>query len=276
MIQDIFPNKLRNEYNPDAIAKEEDSVIAFKGNELMHVSLDENGLVLPTVSQIGMKREYIYIFSLNDTKFFLLEDCSGLENNFEYKDIREIQATKLASREIMYSVYTGKHLRDWYRDNHFCGRCGSPMKHSETERAKVCTECGYTAYPRIMPAVIVGVTNGDTILLTKYRTGFNHNALIAGFIEIGETVEEAVAREVMEEAGIKVKNIRYYKSQPWGTANDILLGYYCDVDGDTTIQMDANELKYAQWVERDDIVLQPDDFSLTNEMMNMFKQGQEI
>ena len=127
----------------------------------------------------------------------------------------------------------------------------------------------------IMPAVIVGVTNGDKLLLTKYKTGFAHNALIAGFTEIGETTEETVAREVMEEAGIKVKNIRYYKSQPWGSANDILLGYYCDVDGDDTITMDSEELKYAEWVAREDIVLQPGSFSLTNEMMKMFKEGKK-
>lgn len=139
-----------------------------------------------------------------------------------------------------------------------------------------CEGCHYTAYPRIMPAVIVGVINGDRILLTKYKTGFAHNALVAGFTEIGETVEETVAREVMEETGLRVKNIRYYKSQPWGSANDILLGFYCDVDGDDTITMDNEELKYAEWVKREDIILQPGHFSLTNEMMSRFKTGQEI
>ena len=97
--------------------------------------------------------------------------------------------------------------------------------------------------------------------------------MIAGFTEIGETLEETVRREVMEEAGIRVKNIRYYKSQPWGIANDILTGFYCEVDGDDTIHMDRTELKYAEWVERSEIELQPDDSSLTNEMMKMFKEG---
>ena len=122
--------------------------------------------------------------------------------------------------------------------------------------------------------MIVGVTNGERLLITRYRTGFRYNALIAGFTEIGETMEETVQREVMEEAGIKVKNIRYYKSQPWGSANDILLGFYCDVDGDDRITMDAGELKYAAWVQREDIVLQPGEFSLTNEMMKRFKEAQ--
>ncbi|MCF0132431.1 MAG: NUDIX domain-containing protein [Blautia sp.] len=146
------------------------------------------------------------------------------------------------------------------------------MYHSDTERCMVC-DCGNHSYPRIMPAVIVGVINGDKILLTRYRTGFGHNALIAGFTEIGETFEECVEREVMEEAGVRVKNIRYYKSQPWGTANDILAGFYCDVDGDDTISMDSSELRFAQWVKREDIELQPNNYSLTNEMMTMFKDG---
>ena len=134
-------------------------------------------------------------------------------------------------------------------------------------------DCGNTVYPRIMPAVIVGVTNGDRLLLTRYRTGSGHNALVAGFVEIGETAEETVAREVMEETGLRVKNIRYYKSQPWGIANDLLLGYYCDLDGDGTIRMDENELKYAEWVPKQEIVLQPGHISLTNEMMERFKNS---
>ena len=77
----------------------------------------------------------------------------------------------------------------------------------------------------------------------------------------------------MEETGVEVTNITYYKSQPWGMAQDILVGYYCDAVGDGTIRMDANELKYAEWVKREDIVLQPNNLSLTNEMMQMFKEG---
>ena len=124
-----------------------------------------------------------------------------------------------------------------------------------------------------MPAVIVGICNDDKILVTKYRTGFAHYALVAVFTEIGETLEETVQREVLEETGLRVKNIRYYKSQPWGIVDDILAGFYCDVDGDTDIHMDESELKLAEWKTREELELQPDDFSLTNEMMLMFKNG---
>mgnify|MGYP002327687581 FL=1 len=139
----------------------------------------------------------------------------------------------------------------------------------------ICDSCKNHFYPRIMPAVIVGVIQKekDQILLTKYKTGISYYALVAGFTEIGETLEETVAREVLEETGLHVKNIRYYKSQPWGIANDILAGFFCEAEGDATIRMDASELKLAQWVNRKDVPLQPDDASLTNEMMQIFRDG---
>ena len=136
-----------------------------------------------------------------------------------------------------------------------------------------CCGCGNKIYPRINPAVIVGVIKGDSLLITRYRQGYAHNALVAGFTEIGETMEQTVEREVMEETGVRVKNIRYYKSQPWGLAQDMLLGYFCEADGDGEIHMDENELKFAEWVKREDIVLQPNNFSLTNEMMSVFKNA---
>ena len=88
-------------------------------------------------------------------------------------------------------------------------------------------------------------------------------------------MEETVAREVMEEVGLKVKNIRYYKSQPWAMADDILMGFFCDVDGDRTIKLDTSELKEGVWLRRDEVVLQPDTYSLTNEMMTLFRDGKE-
>ena len=145
----------------------------------------------------------------------------------------------------------------------------------EKERALRCPQCGQVIYPRINPAVIVGVIKGDCLLITRYRTGFAHNALVAGFTEIGETLEQTVEREVMEETGVKVKNIRYYKSQPWGMAQDILMGFYCEADGDAEIRVDRNELKYAEWIPREEIVLQPTNLSLTNEMMQRFKSGEK-
>jgi len=280
MIQDIFPHKLHNEYVPTTIATDKDTVLNIvNGRVLIDAAKYENLVVsFPEVTQINGRENLQYLFAIDDKRYFLLDKELPVEKipeGFTYVEERALRKEGIAPMEEVFAAITGKHLSDWYRDTKFCGRCGQKMVHSDHERAMVCPECKYTVYPRIMPAVIVGVKNGDKLLITRYRTGFAHNALIAGFTEIGETVEETVAREVMEEAGVKVKNIRYYKSQPWGSANDILLGFYCDVDGDETITMDSSELKFAEWVNRDDIVLQPGSFSLTNEMMKRFKDNLE-
>lgn len=270
MIQDIYPHVLRNEYCPAARPAPTDSVLCFLDGQLL---VSEAGL-LPTVQQC-MQQEYRYLFSLDGKPYFLTIDPVIAPMGFHFEDVRQLRQARILPRHEMFAVLTGKHLADWYRDAQFCGRCGKRTRHAEQERAMVCPACGKTFYPRIMPAVIVGVKNGDKLLLTRYRAGGTYNALIAGFTEIGETAEGTVAREVMEEAGLRVKNIRYFASQPWGIANDLLLGFYCEVDGDSTIHMDTQELKYAQWVQREEIVLQPDDYSLTNEMMRRFKLGIE-
>lgn len=275
MLQDIAPKKLRNEYDKDAIIENKDYVICVLGMEVLCKNIEE--VEFPTYEEFAVckdKTAFTYLFSIDGQRYFLYK--KALESEVEgccFLPIRSLMEQKKGPKDRVFAAYTAKHLYDWYRDNQYCGRCGVIMKHSESERCMVC-ECGYHSYPRIMPAVIVGVINKDKLLLTRYREGYRHNALIAGFTEIGETVEETVEREVMEEAGIKVKNIKYYKSQPWGSANDILLGFFCDVDGDDHIHMDEEELRFASWVEREQIELQPDDISLTNEMMKIFKSGE--
>ena len=110
--------------------------------------------------------------------------------------------------------------------------------------------------------------------MSKYAgRAYKNYALIAGFTEIGETVEQTVAREVMEEVGLKVKNIRYYKSQPWAFTDTLLMGFYCDLDGSDAIRLDENELAVAEWFTREEIPEPVSQESLTNEMILRFKNG---
>ena len=148
------------------------------------------------------------------------------------------------------------------------------MSHSEKERMLYCEDCHNMEFPKICPAVIIGVTDGNRILMSKYAgRAYKKYALLAGFTEIGETVEQTVAREVMEEVGLKVKNIRYYKSQPWAFTDTLLMGFYCDLDGEDKITLDQNELALAEWFEREEIPVGPSRDSLTNEMIIQFKNG---
>lgn len=288
MIQDIFPDKLYNQYDVNASPSENSPVYIFRRDSLLINT--EGGFRLPSYSELS---EYlaendgakiIFLFRINEEKrFLLLPPLSGGEMHSErgvhflYRKIFDIRMSGLCSKTELFAITTAYHLSVWYNSNRFCGRCAAPLELSNKERALVCHHCKNTVYPRINPAVIVAVTDHERILLTKYRgrADVPFYALIAGFVEIGETLEETVQREVMEEAGLRVKNIRYYKSQPWGKASDILSGFFCDVDGSNEITMEEDELSIAEWFDRDKVIGQPDDLSLTNEMMMLFKAGKE-
>ena len=128
-------------------------------------------------------------------------------------------------------------------------------------------------FPRINPAVIVAVSHGDELILTKYAgREYKKYALIAGFAEFGETIEQTVQREVMEEVGIRVKNLRYYKSQPWGFSGSLLFGFFAEAEGDLTIYRQEDELAEAMWVPAEEIVLDIEEISLTREMILKFKE----
>ena len=297
MIQDIAPHKLNNQYDVNAKPSSCSYAMHFKNSEIL-ANVSKTGTDFLKAGECENKvskagecenkvpggESFTFLFRIDQDDYYLINDDAyravyGKEfqppEGFEYHNLRKLRFEGNLRPEQAFAAYTARHLSDWYRDTKFCGRCGAVMEHSKIERAMVCPECRYTAYPRIMPAVIVGVKNGDSLLLTRYKNDLGYNALVAGFTEIGETLEETVAREVMEETGIRVKNIRYYKSQPWGIANDLLTGFYCEADGDTKIRVDENELSRAIWTKREDIELQPGTYSLTNEMMTRFKDGKE-
>lgn len=275
MIQDIAPHQFYNSYDPDAAPDGSSLVYCFDGSTLLIRRTPED-FFLPAVSELPAELPLQYLFRIDDVSFFLAKELpETVPEGYQYEPFTFLRKTAFGSTSRVFAASTAMQLSGWYRDNRFCGTCGSRMVHSGRERAMLCPECGRTVYPRIVPAVIVAVLNGDKILLTRYAKApgnVTFNALVAGFTEIGETLEETVAREVMEEVGLKVKNIRYYKSQPWAFADDILAGFYCDVDGDDTIRLDTTELRTAVWTAPEDVVLQPNDFSLTNEMMKRFKE----
>ena len=270
MIQDISPSRLDNSFRPRSL-EPGDSLLCFDSEGRLLADISGGVIRFPAAGEASADKT-VYAFSVDDRAFFIaLSEHKCSAEGFEYYTVRELRDR--AGGKELFAAFTGYHLWRWYADNIFCGRCGAALDLHGAERALKCPRCGNVIYPRINPAVIVGVTKGGSILITRYRRGYAHNALVAGFTEIGETLEQTVAREVMEETGIAVRNIRYYKSQPWGMAQDMLVGFFCEAEGDTEIHMDQSELKYAEWVRREDVVLQPNNFSLTNEMMRVFRDG---
>ncbi len=280
MIQDILPAKFYNHYERQAPSEEDAAFLFSDGKIFVRYNKEQQTLIFPTFADFcSTYSSATYLFSIDNQKYFLLPDDSVIHEglrDFSFYTLRQLRDLPLDSNVHLFAVFSGFHLWKWYDDNKFCGHCGGLLVHDTEERALYCPNCKSKIYPRINPAVIIGILNGDKILITKYRTGYAHSALVAGFTEFGETLEQTVEREVMEEVGLKVKNIRYYKSQPWALAQDLLAGFFCDVDGEDKIKMDENELKYAEWVSRDDVELQPNNYSLTNDMMKRFKAGESL
>ena len=148
------------------------------------------------------------------------------------------------------------------------------MTRGEKERSMVCPKCGNVVYPRISPVVIVAVRNGDKLLMAHNIDNPNPRLfLISGFVEIGESLEQAVHREVLEEACVKVKNIRYFGSQPWPFSDSLIAGFTAELDGDDTIHIQEAELSEAMWVRREDIPEYETDVSISCCLIENFRRG---
>ncbi len=276
MIQEIMPHKFHVEFY-NKTPEEKDYILAFsKGKLLLR---DQETIDFLTYSECTMQGEEqpVYLFAIDEIKFFYWKLPEEKEQEYLRKGFRfagRQEFRRLGPKHLAFAAVTACMLDGWYSSNCYCGRCGHELFHDAKERMLHCPECDNRIYPRINPAVIVAVTDGDKLLLTTYKgREYKNYALVAGFSEIGESLEDTVRREVMEEAGLKVKNIRYYGSQPWGFADNLLAGFICEIDGETDIHMDEEELATAEFIAREKIDMEYTDSSLTNEMICAFKNN---
>lgn len=278
MIQDIAPHVYHNEFRPQP--PEDDSyLLVYQENQIL-LGQEASGTDLfprfrDLKEELRLSPEPVYLFTIDQDRFYLAQASpDAFLPGFTFQDVRLMRTAQ--PQHLAFAGVTGHQLFRWYESRRFCGCCGSPMVHSKTERQMYCTACGHYEYPVLSPAVIIGITNGDKMVMSRYEgRSFKNYALIAGYAEIGETIEDTVRREVMEEVGLKVKNIRYYKSQPWSFSGTLLFGFFCDVDGDDTLTVDHSELSMAEWFHRSEIKGQGNSSSLTNEMMMIFAAGKE-
>jgi NAD+ diphosphatase len=170
--------------------------------------------------------------------------------------------------DIFYLAGRAFQIVNWDRNHQYCGSCGKPTISLERERAKLCQACGLTSYPRLSPAVITAILKPGQILLA-HAPNFSEKmySLIAGFVEPGESLEECVQREIMEEVGIKIKNIRYFGSQPWPFPDSLMIGFIADYDcGD--IVVDGVELTDAAWFEIGNLPELPSSISIARKIID--------
>ena len=174
---------------------------------------------------------------------------------------------KTASRE--------REIEEWQSINRFCGKCGTAMRRHENpnEPAFVCPKCGYMAYPKISPAVIVLVTKGDQVLLQRNSHYKSANwSLVAGFVDPGENLEEAVRREIREESSIEVKDIRYVRSQTWPFPSNIMIGFRAEY-ASGEIHPDGEEVLASQWFDRGNLPEIPRKGSIARAMLDDWSAG---
>ena len=165
-----------------------------------------------------------------------------------------------------------RHLWNWYENNRYCGKCASPLMPDQAERALRCPSCGNLLFPTIAPAVIVAITCGDRILLAR-NVRYQHYALIAGYVEVGETLEHALRREVLEEVGLEIHDVRYLGDQPWGVSGSHMFAFHAKADDNAPLRIQETELADAKWFSREEIQPIPHKVSIAYELMERFRKG---
>jgi NAD+ diphosphatase len=175
------------------------------------------------------------------------------------------------------ALFRAYHIAQWRRDSRFCGTCGSKNQDADNELARLCPSCGRQEYPRISPAIIVLILNASDQALLAHNKNFTAGvySLIAGFNEAGETLEATVAREIREEVGLAVKDIRYAASQPWPFPNSLMLGFTARHAGGV-IKTDGVEIEDARWFKRDQLPDLPGNGSVSRYLINLWIKGMTL
>jgi NAD+ diphosphatase len=177
--------------------------------------------------------------------------------------------------ELFWVAARAVQIVDWDRTHQFCGRCGTPLIAKTTERAKECSRCGQLHFPRLAPAIIVLIERGNQLLLARsHYFPTKMHSVLAGFVEPGESLEEAVVREIKEEVGIEVTDIRYFSSQPWPFPHSLMIAFTAKYAGGE-ISLEDSEIAEASWFTADTLPQIPEKISIARKLIDWFltKQG---
>lgn len=190
----------------------------------------------------------------------------------EKANLRGLLAVSQNEQEYV-TLSRAAQLITWHNEHRFCGRCGHEMQHHVVDLAKHCVQCSLVQYPRISPCIIVLVVDGDRCILARSpRFPPGRFSTLAGFIEAGESAEAAVHREIREEVGVEVKNVRYFKSQSWPFPHSLMLGFFADYAGGDLLP-DGLEIEEANWYQRDAMPDLPPSFAISSALIELFLKG---
>jgi hypothetical protein len=280
MIQEIYPKVFYPEFRNKKATDKKSFVLHFEYNKVMLIKDALTGEIrLPRFEDLEEDDENIYeksyyVNAVDDEEFYLVDDMQVPEFGGFYMEGMQV-FREFSTQYQAFAAISASQVYRWMKSRKYCGYCGTVTEKSNTERALICPKCKNIEYPKISPAIIVAIRDGNRLLLTKNAKGtYKFYALVAGFVEVGESLEDAVRREVMEEVGLKVKNIQSYKSQPWSFSDSLMLAFIADLDGDDKITIQEEELSEARWFEREDVPVLPFHISVGHELIQKFRDGE--
>ena len=221
----------------------------------------------PSAIGVSVVRSH-HIGSIGEIPCSAAEIAEGVAvpGTMELRGLRDV--IRLFSEDLFTAASFGFHIVDWDRTSRYCGRCATPMSFKSDERARECPSCGLVCYPRISPAIIVAVQRDDWILLARaHRHPAGMYSVLAGFVEPAETLEQCVAREVREEVGIEVADVRYFGSQPWPFPNSLMVGFTAE-HRSGEICIDAAEIADAQWFSPSSLPRIPGSYTIARRLID--------
>lgn len=245
--------------------------LAFQNGDLL-VWEDEDGIMVPQCEDfdsLGIphaKQHYLGQFHQQDC--FSVEIPARAQLPPGYETINLYQLLGEGDDTLFHLAGRAKQIVEWDQNHQFCSRCGTPTEDHDSDRAKKCPSCGYMAYPRLSPCVIVLVTKGEEVLLARAANFPGRMfSTLAGFIEAGETIEDGLVREVWEEVGIKVSNLQYMTSQPWPFPHSLMIGFHAEYESGE-IEVDGVEIAEARWWHVNSLPMIPPEGSISRYLID--------